>query len=97
MTAILYAITDGTHLTKLGTYDADTAVRLSHDPSIIKHYGPLVAISTHDGSVLDQYMVTVFKANGYVHVVEHFYSLERAEYYQTMMQYKGYCTTLRRV
>lgn len=89
-TSIVYAI-QGSTLFKIGTYSNKTAIKLIHDKTIIDQYGPLVAISTDDGTILQYMTVEVLNQRTMeLYTTEHFFDEQAARHYACMMNYKGY-------
>ena len=93
-TSIVYAI-QATKLFRIGVFSNKIAVRMLHDQAIIRRYGPLVAISTDDGEVLQSITVDVIdpNTNTIIHS-EHFYDHEAARHFAVVMNYKGYHTNI---
>ena len=93
-TAIIYAI-QATKLFKIGTYSNKTAVRMLHDQDIIRRYGPLVAISTDDGTILQSITVDVLDpSTNSIITSEQFYDSEAARHFAVIMNFKGYNTNI---
>lgn len=93
-TAIVYAI-QATKLFKIGTYSNKTAVRMINDQDIIRKYGPLVAISTDDGTILQSITVDVIDPDtGTIVYTEQYYDSEAARHFAVIMNYKGYNTNI---
>lgn len=93
-TSIIYAIRNNT-LFKLGTFSNKNAVHIINDPEVIRQHGPLVAISTDDGTILQYITVDVMENNTFRHVAtEYFFDHATARHYSFAMACKGYVTNI---
>ena len=93
-TSIIYAIRNNT-LFKLGTFSNKNAVKILNDQEVIRQHGPLVAIRTDNGTILQYITVDIIDHSTLKHIAtEYFFDHDTARHYSFVMANKGYITNI---